>query len=190
MSTMICQIIMTFNSSFPMAFGMMMVENVPFMHMICNIAIESQGMGKETFSTVFVAFTLSTISVGVFFYVLGHYGLGNVVYFFPRHVIVGCIGGIGVFLFITGLESSTDSTWRWDLGTISMFFSSSLLPLWLASLSFEAVLRFILYWFKDPLVTPFFFVSIPLIFYAILLSSGVPIEKAHEQGWFFEVNII
>lgn len=62
-----------------MAFGMMMVENVPFMHMICNIAIESQGMGKETFSTVFVAFAISTISVGVLFYVLGHFGLGNVV---------------------------------------------------------------------------------------------------------------
>jgi hypothetical protein len=53
------------------------VENIPFMHVICNIAIEAQGMGKETFATVFVAFSLSTICVGFFFYLLGHYELGN-----------------------------------------------------------------------------------------------------------------
>jgi MFS superfamily sulfate permease-like transporter len=28
--------------------------------------------------------------------------LGSLVGFFPRHILVGCIGGVGVFLIITG----------------------------------------------------------------------------------------
>jgi sulfate permease, SulP family len=185
-STVICQVTMTLTSSFPMAFGMMMVENIPFMHIICNIAIDAQGMGKDTFATVFVAFAISTISVGVFFYLLGHYQLGNVVYFFPKHVIVGCIGGIGVFLFTTGMEGSTNTTWKWDFDVITAFFSPALLPLWLTSLFFEFVLRGLSLKIKNPLLAPFFFVSIPFIFYAILVITRTPIATAHQMGWFFQ----
>jgi len=32
------------------------------------------------------------------FFLLGYYNLGNIVYFFPKHVILGCISGIGVFV--------------------------------------------------------------------------------------------
>ena len=177
---------MSLSSSFPMAFGMMMVENVPFMHVICNIATDAQGMGKDTFATVFVAFAISTISVGAFFYLLGHFKMGNVVYFFPKHVIVGCIGGIGVFLFTTGMEGSTNTAWKWELDTMLHFFSRSLMPLWLTSLGFELLLRFLSSRIKNPLLVPFFFVSIPFAFYAILLTIGVPIAEAHERGWFFE----
>ena len=177
---------MSLTSSFPMAFGMMMVENVPFMHVICNVAIEAQGMGEATFATVFVAFAISTISVGVFFYLLGYFNMGNIVYFFPKHVIVGCIGGIGIFLFTTGMEGSTNVTWRWEIDVISKFFSITLLPLWLTSLAFELLLRFLSSRIKNPLLAPFFFVSIPFVFYILLLIVGIPINRAHEMGWFFE----
>jgi hypothetical protein len=30
-----------------MAMGQMMVENIPFMHVICRIAIQNQGKGKD-----------------------------------------------------------------------------------------------------------------------------------------------
>ena len=186
MSTIICQLVMSLTSSFPMAFGMMMVENVPFMHVICNVAIEAQGMGEATFATVFVAFAISTISVGVFFYLLGYFNMGNIVYFFPKHVIVGCIGGIGIFLFTTGMEGSTNVTWRWEIDVISKFFSITLLPLWLTSLAFELLLRFLSSRIKNPLLAPFFFVSIPFVFYILLLIVGIPINRAHEMGWFFE----
>ena len=177
---------MTLTSSFPMAFGMMMVENVPFMHVICNIATDNQGMGKDTFATVFVAFAISTISVGAFFYLLGHFKMGNVVYFFPKHVIVGCIGGIGIFLFTTGMEGSTNVAWKWEIDVIRVFFSTALIPLWLTSLCFELLLRGLSCRIKDPLLAPFFFVSIPFVFYIALFVLRIPIEKAHQTGWFFE----
>ena len=186
MSTIICQIVMTLTSSFPMAFGMMMVENVPFMHVICNICIDAQGMGKDTFATVFVAFAISTVSVGVLFYLLGHYKMGNIVYFFPKHIIVGCIGGIGVFLFTTGMEGSTNTSWKWEIEIMAKFFSISLLPLWLTSLGFELLLRYLSSRIKNPLLAPFFFVSIPFIFYILLFITRTPIARAHDMGWFFQ----
>jgi hypothetical protein len=36
LSTVICQLTMTMMSSFPMAVGQMMVENIPFMHVVCS----------------------------------------------------------------------------------------------------------------------------------------------------------
>ena len=39
---------------------------------------------------------------------VGHFGAGRYIHFFPRHIIVGVIGGFGCFLFITALEISTN----------------------------------------------------------------------------------
>lgn len=64
--------------------GMMMVENIPFMHIIAEITINANGPGRDSFATVFVTFALSTVVVGVCFYLLGTFQIGNAVYFFPR----------------------------------------------------------------------------------------------------------
>jgi SulP family sulfate permease len=104
-------------------------------------------------------------------------------------VIVGCIGGIGVFLFLTGVEGSTNKAWEWDSKTILEFFAPAVLPLWLTSLAFEILLRILSYVTKYSLLPPFFFMAIPPTFYLLLLLSGVPVETAHENGWFFKVCI-
>lgn len=98
-STCICQVVMTMLSEFPCAMGMMMVENIPFMHILAQSAMEADGQGYEAFATLFVMYAVSTIFVGVCFYLLGKFEIGNAVYFFPRHVIIGCIGGIGIFIW-------------------------------------------------------------------------------------------
>jgi SulP family sulfate permease len=184
-ATIICQVVMTWMSSFPMAVGMMMVENIPFMHVIANVAVQGQGMGVDTFSTVLVTFALSSLVVGVCFYLLGHFEMGNAVYFVPRHVIVGCIGGIGIFLLILSTEVSTDSAWAWNIHTIGPFFNPPKLPLWLTSLFFALLLRGLMTKIKSPLLAPLFFISIPPAFYAILYLTGVSVADAHAKGWFF-----
>jgi len=64
-STVVCQIVMTFHSDFPVAMGMMMVENIPFMHAIANVIMEEVGTGPEAFSTCVATFALSSIIIGV-----------------------------------------------------------------------------------------------------------------------------
>jgi sulfate permease, SulP family len=185
-STVICQIVMTKYSDFPCAMGMMMVENIPFMHTIAQTVIDKQGEGIESFSTVLVAFALSSIVVGVFFYVLGFFKLGNAVYFFPRHVIVGCIGGVGVFVAQTGFEVSTNKTWNWNLESVGVFGGADIWPLWATSCAFELVLRLLLIVFRLPLLPPFYFVLIPPAFYVILFIVGFPIAGMQSTGWFFQ----
>ena len=188
LSTMICQVVLTFYSSFPWAFGMFMVENIPFLQVIARIAIDSQGQGIETFSTVFFIFALSSVVVGACFYLLGHFKLGNVVHFFPKHVIVGCIGGIGVFIFQTGFEVSANMSWNWDLDSIQRFSESSVWPHWLLSVILVLILRILKsYVFPNfPLLPPLYFMLIPPIFYLALCILEIPIEEAHLNHWFFE----
>jgi len=53
-STLICQLVMTQVSDFPSAMGMMMVENIPFMHIIAEICVSENG----TYCTCREALTL------------------------------------------------------------------------------------------------------------------------------------
>lgn len=185
-STVVCQLVMTWYSDFPCAMGMMMVENIPFMHTIAQSVISNQGQGVDALSTVLVAFALSSIVVGIFFFLLGYFKLGNAVYFFPRHVIVGCIGGVGVFVAQTGFEVSTNRTWEWSMNSIRVFSDSAVWPLWATSCLFEVILRALLAALRLPLLPPFYFVLIPPTFYAILGITGQPIADMVASGWFFQ----
>lgn len=184
-STLISQIVMTAMSDFPTAMGMMMVENIPFMHIIAQVAVQAQGEGIQTFSTVFVTFALSTVVVGVAFYLLGALKIGNAVYFFPKHVIIGCIGGIGIFIIQTGVEVSCNRAWEWTGSSISAFAQYETALHWLASLAFVAGLRTLLYLLNAPLLPPFYFVAIPPAFYTILWLLDVSQQEARENDWFF-----
>jgi SulP family sulfate permease len=48
------------------------------------------------------AFAMSSVLTGLAFGLLGLMKLGRLSEFFPRHILVGTIGGVGAFLFITG----------------------------------------------------------------------------------------
>ena len=79
----------------------------PFFH---NLAGEiTQILGEENtsavISTTIAAFSLSAILTGLTFFILGYLRLGIIIGFFPRHILVGCIGGVGVFLIQTGWVS-------------------------------------------------------------------------------------
>ena len=98
----------------------------------------------------------------------------------------GCIGGIGVFLFTTGLEGSTNHSFEWNISTISLFFSFPLLPLWGTSLLFELLLRLLQTRIKEPLLAPFYFLSVPIVFYIVLFLFNFNISDMHDQDFFFQ----
>ena len=105
-STAMAQLVFGYKSNFTNGIGLQMVENVPFCLELANIVINQQGYGIDSLSTLFFLFGFSSLLVGLVFYLLGHFKLGRVVYFFPSHVLVGCIGGIG--LFIGELKSTVE----------------------------------------------------------------------------------
>lgn len=137
-----------------------MVENVPFCHTLSFIVIRQVGYGADALSTLFVMFGLSSVLVGLAFYTLGYFELGNIVYFFPAHVMVGCIGGIGIYIAKTGMEITTDAVF--SLTSIGAHWDGLLLVAF-----FETMLRVLERVTKSryALLSPIYFCSITPVFY-------------------------
>lgn len=183
-STIIGQLTMTYASNFRNCIALQMVENVPFCQSLTYIVIQHQGYGKEALSTLFFLFGLSSLIVGAVFYTLGRLEMGKVLYFFPAHVLVGCIGGIGVFIAKTGLEVTANASF----GILLI----ERIHLLLVVFGFEAGLRVLNHSTKDssgtsryPLLSPIYFCLITPVFYLGIWANGKSIETAFNEGYFF-----
>jgi SulP family sulfate permease len=184
-STIVGQVVFTLYSGFPNPIGLQMIENVPFCHELSSIVISHQGYGVDAISTLIVMFGLSSIIVGIVFWILGKYRLGRIVYFFPTHVLIGCIGGIGIYIAKTGIEvtiadtvSIQDIISKWNL-------------VWVV-IAFEVILRILEQVTKDELgkpkytlLSPIYFCSITPIFYLGLVIVGMSVSDAEDVGYFF-----
>ena len=183
-STIIGQITMTFASNFRNCIALQMVENVPFCQSLTNIVIRHQGYGKEALSTLFFLFGLASLVVGAVFFTLGRLEMGKILYFFPAHVLVGCIGGIGVFIAKTGLEVTANASF----GVVFI----ERMHLLLVVFGFEVGLRVLNHVSKDssgksryPLLSPIYFCLITPVFYLGIWATGRSVETAFTQGYFF-----
>ncbi len=185
-ATMIAQLVFTFTSKFDNGIGLQMVENVPFCLELARIVMSEQSDDSVTTSTLFFLFGFSSVLVGLVFYLLGRLDMGRVVYFFPSHVLVGCIGGIGVFISITAIEVSTNTTFSFTLQGLNDSLVSPL-NLLLPVLAFEIVLRLIVHATKGQysLLPPVFYCAITPVFYLSLYVFGVDMDVAEDAGYFF-----
>eukprot|EP00804_Cyclotella_cryptica_P014085 CCRYP_021209-RA/>CCRYP_021209-RA protein AED:0.08 eAED:0.08 QI:197/1/1/1/1/0.85/7/2039/477 len=170
-STILGQLVMAYASSFKNCIALQMVENVPFCQSLTYIVVEIQGYGREALSTLFFLFGLASVIVGLVFYLLGRFSLGRILYFFPAHVLIGCIGGIGIFIAKTGLEVTANTSLSFNRNGWSTFIAK--FHLLVVVFVFESGLRVISYWTKDesgkskyPLLSPIYFCTIPPFFYA------------------------
>ncbi|KAJ3196507.1 hypothetical protein HK101_008690 [Irineochytrium annulatum] len=187
-STVVCQVVFALGgSSFKGANGSMMIEVMPFLYiMVQEIEKRAQGESPETvLATIMVAYAMSTILTGVVFLLLGIFRLGNLIQFFPRHILVGCIGGIGWFLFVTGIEVTTGLKPEMSLTFLGDVFKPHNLMLWGAALAVAMTLKLLQRKIHHALFVPMFYVTIPIVFYAIVLISGVSLAKLRELGWLF-----
>lgn len=176
--------------------GSMMIEVVPFFHILVRIIIEELGdeNPKAVIATTMVAFALSSILTGLAFLLLGALRLGVLIGFFPRHILVGCIGGVGIFLIETGLEVcsrlQSEDGFQYNLETLRYFFQSGhMVALWLPPLLLAILLRVITSRFHHPLIFPGYFLMIPVIFY--IVASGIlriPIQELRNDGWVFDIG--
>ncbi|GAA5859563.1 hypothetical protein JCM1840_006350 [Sporobolomyces johnsonii] len=170
--------------------GSMMIEVVPFYHAIVGILSTHISDDGSLVATTMVAFALSSILTGLAFGTLGFMKLGRLSEFFPRHILVGTIGGVGAFLFVTGLQVSArmEEDAGISLELVQHFFDTEVLPLWILPLILAVVLRLITARWKHPLIFPAYFLAIPLVFYAVTSAVGLSVEELREMGYVFEVS--
>ncbi|KIJ67173.1 hypothetical protein HYDPIDRAFT_165880 [Hydnomerulius pinastri MD-312] len=207
-STVIAQLVYTLGgSNFAGANGSMMIEVVPFFHILAStIARDIAGdtgiarviggggeeaLAREIIATTLVAFALSSLLTGLTFFLLGYLRLGVLVGFFPRHILVGCIGGVGIFLILTGLTVSTrlpsDALDPPTLATLRYFaLDPHALAQWVPPALLAVLLRVITTRWKHQLVFPIYFLIIPIIFYIVVAAAQLDLSALRRDGWLFD----
>jgi SulP family sulfate permease len=172
--------------------GSEMIEVVPFFHkMAYSIMDQMEGKPPEAIiATTIVSYCLSSILTGLIFLALGAFKLGNLVSFFPRHILIGCIGGVGFFLVVTGIEVSArlEGSLNYDLPTLQKLFSSDTWYLWTLPLALAITIMVLRRLSKSPFVLPAFFIVVFASFYIIV--KGIlhkDLEGVRNAGWIFEL---
>ncbi|KAK7680114.1 hypothetical protein QCA50_016839 [Cerrena zonata] len=126
MSCIISQLVYSFGgSAFKLGIGSEMIEVTPFFHsMALSIMNDMQGASSDAIiATTIVSYAFSSIVTGLVFFILGKCKLGSLVGFFPRHILVGCIGGVGYFLIVTGIELESPVGYSQQLKIINLVLS-------------------------------------------------------------------
>ncbi len=136
-----------------------------------------------------MAYTISTVFTGVTFLVLGRCKLGSLIGFFPQHILVGCVGGVGWFLVATGLEVSArlPGKLHLDLSTLQHLIRADTLALWLIPLVLALLLFVVKYRVKHSLTDSVYFLSIIAIFWFFIAAiPELKVPDLRAKGWVFE----
>lgn len=144
---------------------------------------------KAVLATTILSYSLSSVLTGVVFFLMGKCHLGALIGFFPRHILIGCIGGVGWFLVATGLEVSArlDGNLEYNLPTLWKLFQTDTLALWTIPLALAIILLVMKRWITHPLTDAAFFLSIILIFYFfVLVIPNLELVDLRAMGWVFE----
>lgn len=163
---------------------------VPFFHRMAFTILARVGEDnpKAVLATTVVSYSLSSILTGAVFYIMGRYHIGALIGFFPRHILIGCIGGVGWFLVATGLEVSArlDSNLEYNLATLHKLGRADTVPLWVIPLVLAIALFATKHWVKHPLTDATYFISIIVIFYFFVAAiDTINLPELRRDGWVF-----
>ncbi|ANB15786.1 hypothetical protein AWJ20_3430 [Sugiyamaella lignohabitans] len=178
-------------SQFKAGVGSEMIEVVPFFHTMAYSIMDEVGPEnpQAVIATTILAFAISSMITGIVFFLLGYFGLGSLVGFFPRHILVGCVGGVGYFLVVTGIEvsSSLGGSLEYNWTVLSHLFQTGVLIRWLTPVLLAILLMIMERTFHNPLILPTYFTAIFGFFHLFVwLVPSWSLELARENGWIFQ----
>lgn len=167
------------------------IEVVPFFHNMAERITDAVGADNPdaVIATTIVSYAISSMITGLVFYLMGRFKFGYMVGFIPRHILIGCIGGVGWFLVATGFEVSArlEGSLKYDLDTLHKLTQPDTVPLWVVPL----VLAILLFWGQAKVASkyflPLYILAIPMIFYFLVLCiDALDVDNLRDNGWIFE----
>lgn len=144
---------------------------------------------RSVLATTILSYSLSSVLTGAVFYLMGKCRLGSLIGFFPRHILIGCIGGVGWFLVATGLEVSAklDGNLEYSLTTLQKLVRHDTILLWMTPLLLAIILLIAKRWIKHPLMDATYFISIIAVFYFVVaVVPDLELPELRAKGWIFE----
>ena len=144
---------------------------------------------RAVIATTILSYSISSVLTGIVFFLMGQCKLGVLIGFFPRHILIGCIGGVGWFLVATGVEVSArlDGNLEYSFETLNKLFEKDTLALWTIPLALAVSLLILKKWIKHSLMDAAWFVSIIIVFYVVIAAiPELNVSDLRAKGWVFE----
>lgn len=190
-STIISQVVFSCGGSiFKGGIGSEMIEVVPFFHQMAFTILARIGDDnpKSVLATTILAFSVSSVLTGLVFFLMGVCGLGSLIGFFPRHILIGCIGGVGYFLLQTGVEVSArlSGSLEYNLDTLQKLFHLDTFPLWIIPLSLAVGLLILKRFLRSNFLVGTYFMAVAVLFYVVVLCASISMDTLHQKGWVFD----
>jgi len=190
-STIVSQLTFSTGSIFKGSVGSELIEVVPFFHNMAQKITDIVGSENPdaVIATTIVSYSMSSMITGLVFYLMGKFKFGFMVGFIPRHILIGCIGGVGWFLIATGFEVSArlEGSLEYDLDTLHKLIRPETLPQWIFPLVLAVVLFYGQAKIKSKYFLPLYILTIPLIFYLFVLALDVlDADSLRDKGWIFD----
>lgn len=153
------------------------------------LAKVGEGNPRTVLATTILSFSISSVITGMVFFLLGYLKLGSLTSFFPRHILLGCIGGVGWFLVATGIEVSArlDDNLKYNLDNLSRLLKPDTLVHWGLPLLLATVLTTLKHFVRHQLLDSLFFITVFCLFYIVLVSvPSLDFHYLRKTGWLFE----
>lgn len=177
------QLVISLGSSFRKgATGCGMIENIPFYHSICLMVATQVVDETAMMATVLAAYMASALLTGLLFMGLAFLRLDRLVHKFPRVVLVGSMGGIGLFLMATGLEMAAgeklgvESWWR-------LFASPTTMAMWVIGTTAAISALYMELSRGRAFMTPIISLGLLALFYLLYPVQPYDMEGLRELGW-------
>ncbi|KAI5284656.1 hypothetical protein KEM52_002801, partial [Ascosphaera acerosa] len=190
-STVVSQLVFSCGGSiFRGGIGSEMIEVVPFFHKMAYMILARVGSDRPdaVFATTILSFALSSVLTGLVFFLMGIFGLGTLIGFFPRHILIGCIGGVGWFLMATGVEVAArlPGALQYTLPTLAFLLQTHEFILWTLPLALAVALLVIKRFYSSNYLVGGYFILITVLFYAATSLLRLPMHSLRSRGWVFE----
>lgn len=190
-STIIAQLVFSCGGSiFRGGIGSEMIEIVPFFHKMAFTILNRVGQEnpKSVLATTILSFSVSSVLTGLVFFLMGTCKIGSLIGFFPRHILIGCIGGVGFFLILTGIEVSArlPGSFEFNIPTFQKLSNLGTVPLWITPLSLAIGLLVLKRFVRSNYLVGAYFVAVALLFYIVKLIAHIPMISLRNSGWVFD----
>jgi SulP family sulfate permease len=133
--------------------------------------------------TVIMALAITTGVVGIVYFLLGSFKLGNLIRFIPYPVVGGFLAGTGYLLAQGAFNVMTDQFF--NLADLPALLAPTMLVRWLPGCAIGLALVLLLRRYNNVFIMPGLIVGSTLIFYLILWLTQTPISSAQNMGLLF-----
>jgi len=177
-------VISTFTASYPVNINTPQDIPIAIIALIATTVMATNGKdwdAETTFQFIFVTIALTSILVGIFFFILGTLKLGKLVRFIPYPVVGGFLAGTGwlivkfAFIMTAGMGLSLDN--------VVSLFDQATLHKWFPGLIFGLIMLISSRYIKHYLLIPALIAIGITSFYAIMFFYGFSYTDLESNGY-------